>query len=441
MSLIRKGILAGGGSVVCVGLGVVTNMMLARSLLPEGMGRYQLPMTMGALIVTVLSLGIGQANIYFLNKHKIEPKKIVMNSIWAALAGSVILMLIVPVIFTVFANYFGQLRLWVKIVFSAGACGLLTVALLRPVLTAALQVRQAVSVQVTQAVTILAIVAFCFIFKLMSVNLALNAFAMSHLVSLAVLLYFVSDRIDFSIFFSWRLFLQTLHYGLKLYAGNIVYLINVSIGLMLLRYLMPDDFGNVGYYGRAVAICKLVMLLPIAVGPLLYAQWAAFSGDERRLQAQLAMRLHLLLGIVTAFSIGLFGHWLILLLYGKQFLAALSALRILIVGTALMSMLNVCISLLASDGRAHITAYMMTFGVAAQIVLMWILVPRLGINGAALANTASNCLVFSAGIIILKHGYQVSLRHIILLKRSDLVYLMNAIYNRRVSEKQISNEQ
>lgn len=412
---------------MCVGLGIATNMMLARSLLPEGMGRYQLPMTAGVLIVSILSLGIGQANIYFLNRHKIEPRKVVMNSIWTGLASVAVLIILTPVVFTVFANYFGVLPLWIKIVFSLGVCGSFNVTLLRPVLNAALQIRQAVCVQITQVVTILVIVTFCFTFDLISVNLALTAFAAGHVISLAILFYFIRDRIDFSVFFSWRLFLRILNYGLKLYVANIVYLLNASIGLMLLRYLMPDDFADVGYYGRAVAICRLLMLLPIAVGPLLYAKWAGLSGDERRLQVQLAMRLHLALGIITVCLVGLFGRWFILFLYGKEFLAALSALRILMIGTALMSMLSVCINLLASDGRAHVIAYMMTLGVIAQIVLTWILVPRLGINGVALANTAAGFLVFSIGVMILKQNYGIRMRRIIFVKKTDLKYLRNAL--------------
>ena len=81
MSLLRKGILAGSGSIICAGIGVMTSMMLSRALLPEGMGRYQIPLTFGVLTVTIISLGIGNSNIFFLNKHRIEHRKIVMNSV------------------------------------------------------------------------------------------------------------------------------------------------------------------------------------------------------------------------------------------------------------------------------------------------------------------------------------------------------------------------
>lgn len=212
--------------------------------------------------------------------------------------------------------------------------------------------------------------------------------------------------------------------------ANVVYLLNASIGLILLCYLMPDDFADIGYYGRAVAVCKLVMLIPIALAPLLYAQWSGLDGDERRLQVQLAFRLHLAMGIVIVSMFLLAGHWLVLFLYGKEFLPAVSALRILVIGIALRGILIVCISLLASDGRAHITACMMAVGVAAQIVLTWILVPHFGINGAALANTTGSFLVFLVGVFVLKHNYQVRLRSMIAFRKNDFRYLMNAIFKR-----------
>lgn len=428
MSLLRKGILAGGGSVVCAGLGVLTSMMLSRALLPEGMGRYQLPLTTATLVITILGLGVGQSNIYFLNKHKIEPRQIVMNSIWFGLTGIVGLVILLPIIFTLFESYFGILPIWVKIFYSLGVSASFCFNLLRPILMAALQVRQSVQSQIINRATFLLIVFFCFVLNFSSVDFTLAALAISHITALAIVVYFLKDRIDFSVSFAWAVFGRVLKYGLHLLASNLVYVLNASIGLMLLRYLMPENFATIGFYGRAVALCGLITLIPYAAGPLLYSKWSNLSGDARRGQVEFAMRLHLALGFIIVSALALFGSWCVIILYSREFLPAVSPLRILAVGVGSRCVFSVCNNLLASDGRAHITACVMGSSVITIAVLTWILVPHYGINGAALADMIGGILVLATGLLILKRSEGIQMRHIIFLKRSDLKCLRNALF-------------
>jgi O-antigen/teichoic acid export membrane protein len=435
MSLLRKAILAGGGSVVCTGLGVATNMILARSLLPEGMGRYQLPLTASTLAITILSLGVGQSNIYFLNKHKIEPRQIVKNSVFFGFSTAIILMILLPLSLTTFENYFGVLHIWIKILFSFGIVSLFCSELFKPILIAGLQVRESVQPQIVNAAVFLLIVFICFIFKLLSVNVTLIALTVGNITSLAMVIYFLRDRIDFSISFAWPVFIQVLRYGLQLLASNLVYVLNASVGLMLLRYLMPESFAIVGLYGRAVALCGLITLIPYAAGPILYSRWSELSGDARKSQVELAMRLHLALGFLIVLFMVFFADWCMLFLYGKEFLAAVPSLRILVIGIALRCAFSVCNNLLASDGKAYITAYIMGTSVVAIVGLTWLLVPHYGMNGAALADMIAGILVFGMGLFLLNRSYGFSLKKMLLFRADDFRYILNAVRNRGITSR------
>ena len=427
MSLLRKGILAGSGSIICAGIGVFTSMILSRALLPEGMGRYQIPLTFGVLTVTIISLGIGNSNIFFLNKHRIEHRKIVMNSVWFSFMASVFLLLLIPVIFFCFHNYFGALRFLTQIIFSMGIAALLCFNLLRPVLTADLKIRQEVIARITNRLVILIIVAFAFILGYLSVDTALIATSISHVTVLILVVYFLKEHFDFKISFSWRLFKETLAYGLKLFAANFAYLVNVSLGLMLVRYLMPNDFINVGYYGRAVAVCGLIMLFPTSVGPLLYARWSGLSGRDRKAQVELAMRLHFAAGSVSIAVLMLFGSFIINILYGEAFLPAVPAMRVLSLGVALRCVFNVFSNFLASDGRPHITTYILIFSVVLAASFTFALVPHIGIIGAALADVIAWSLVLTIGLVLLRRYYGLELKNMLLIKKSDFKYLLHAI--------------
>jgi len=405
-------------------------MMLCRTLLPEGMGRYQVPLTAGILVMTILNFGVGQSNVFFLNKHRVAYKKVVMNSVWFGIIGSSFLIVLLPLLFSLFRGYFGMLCLWSQLVFAVGIAAIFCFNLLRPVLIAGLKVSQDIGARVANQGGILIAVACGLVFGFLSVDTALAAVAFGNILALAVVVYFVKNYIDFKTPFLWGLFKETITYGLKIVVAHFVYILHVSLGLMLVRYLMPEDFTSVGYYGRAVAVCGLVMLLPTSVGPLLYAQWSGLPGWQRNAQVALAMRLHFAAGAAIVTVLMFFGPWIIAILYGKAFLPAVSTMRILAIGVAYRCVYNVCHNLLASDGRAHVTGYIFSFGLIVTAALSFLFVPYIGINGAALADVVGNSIVLSIGILLLKKDYGLEVHKMIIPRKSDLQFLVKAIKNK-----------
>jgi len=434
MSFLRKGLLATSSSILCVGLGVITTMMLARTLLPEGMGRYQLPINTVTLVVTLLSFGLGQSSIFFLNNRKVEVKQIMTNSVWVAIFTSVLLILTMPIVLSVFADYFGFMPMWVKLTLCLGMCGSYSAALFRPILIAHLRMREAVYMQVANSVFFLATVALCFLGRWLTVYLAICFFSVGSIIRALLGLWFLREHLTGAYSFDFGLFKDSFRYGLKLYSASILNIVNTLIGVMLLRYFMREDFTAVGYYGRATSLCRLAALLPMSLSPLLYAKWSGLSAEERRGQVEMVIRMFVIVGAIIIFGLAVFSHRLILFLYGESFLPAVPVLRILVIGLALRTVLSVCNQLLASDGRAQITAYLLGISVIVGVILTWALVPYYGINGAAIANVLASFTVFTIGLVIVKRLYNIRIGHMLFLKKSDFKYLLYAIKKRSVSQ-------
>ena len=68
-------------------------------------------------------------------------------------------------------------------------------------------------------------------------------------------------------------------------------------------------------------------------------------------------------------------------------------MRVLAFGVAFRCIYGVCNNLLAGDGRAHISAYVFTLSIAVITLLSFILVPYMGIVGAAWADMFAGFLV------------------------------------------------
>lgn len=433
MSLLRKGILTTSGSIFCAVLGVVTQMILARKLMPEGMGQYQVLLNSGTLVAAFVGLGVGQANIYFLNRIKINTVCITMNSLYWWFISGLGLIIVLFIIVKTFVSYFGYLPSFAVLVFAAGVSAILLASLLRPILVAGLRMKEVVAVSIALPAVYLVLVIFLVVFKRLQVATAIIAIAAGHIISVLILLWCLRKNIDLKYSFDFGLFGRTLAYGIKLFISNITLIASMSVGLLLLRYIMIEDFSQVGYFGRAMAICGLTRLITSSVTPMLYAKWSSASSVERTAQVERALRMQVALGIMIMVVILLFGRIIVTVLYGKAFLPAVAPMYILVFGLIFFSMTSIYSNLFAGDGKPLLNALIFGISIPFVVIIMFVLTPRFGIVGAAWAQTISSLIGLSLAVVITSRMYGVKLKSSLILNRSDIDYIRNSLFKRRES--------
>ena len=222
------------------------------------------------------------------------------------------------------------------------------------------------------------------------------AFATStDMIFLTVFLMIFYIRIEgFRPKFNWqlgkRLLKQSYHY---LIAGLITILYAQVDRIMLGNML---DKASVGYYSAALTISTLWSMIPSAliqsISPVLYEA----AGIDRALYLRrLRLSYAVLFWLNAAYSIfvGVFAHWVFLLLYGKDYLAGTVALRIVVwyYGLSTMSTLNQVY--LANDGKNRYINLFCIAGLITDVILNFILIPVMGINGAAIATFITHIVI------------------------------------------------
>jgi len=360
-------------------------MIISRSIGRDGMGQYDLLRQVGTLAATIVSLGIGNATIFFLNNRKVPLGEIVANNTRIFIVLGSILFVSTWIAIKALPAYFGEIPSYVAAVFAFGIASLLGTTFFRPIMVSALEARKMVVVNVSLPVCILLGAAVLGICGLLTTSKALILLAIANITSFIVTLSLVMPSLSLKGPFNWHLLRGLLSYGVKLSAANILQVVFSAASIMLLRYLTIEDFGQVGLYTRAVALCGLGMLVPTAIGPLLYAKWSSADKQERLRQVQIAGRFCFAYGLCVAVFLMLFGKYLLWLLYGKDFIAGQIAVYGLGPALASFSLFNVYINLFAGEGRAGITAWILTWSVFAVLLANWLLVPQYGILGAAIA--------------------------------------------------------
>jgi O-antigen/teichoic acid export membrane protein len=152
------------------------------------------------------------------------------------------------------------------------------------------------------------------------------------------------------------------------------------------------DAEDVGIYKPALGVAALIGLIVVSTGAVAAPRFAVLfdRGDLRGLQslARQTSGIGLATGLPALIVLFVGGSW-ILSFFGPEFPRAATALRILAVGQFVNVAVGSVRSLLVMTGhQRHLQRTMVTAG-AVNILLNLILIPPLGINGAAIATAIS----------------------------------------------------
>lgn len=420
MSVIRKGLAISGGQVLFALLSMAVGVLYARNLGPDGMGQFELFSTTRSIATTLFTLGLGMSAIYYVNNRKLPLEQAATSIFKISLLTWAVLAVALSVLVCGLPGYFGHVLPPVAAAYAFGVGGNTAMCLLRPVLMARLEARKFTLVNLAMPASLLAFGGAAARLGVLTTPLAIVLLGVSALASLVMVTYYLRPHIRLSQPIDWPLVGRLAGYGLPLMAGDILLVLAGSTTILLLRYLKPEAFDAIGLFTRATAIAALISLVPSAVRPLLYSNWAGMTGQVRSRQVEMAARMAFTFGVVVALVIALTGRFLIVLLYGRQFEGAAAALNLLVFGTPFVSLSTVYISLSRGDGQALLVTCILAAAVAIVLLVGWMLIPGLGIEGAAIASLCGNAFTALASMWHCNRLFQINPWNCLLLRPNDL---------------------
>jgi O-antigen/teichoic acid export membrane protein len=213
--------------------------------------------------------------------------------------------------------------------------------------------------------------------------------------------------------------------GLRGHAGNVVQTFNYRLDALLVQGFLGQ--AAVGLYQTGVLLAEMIWYLPNAVSAALLPQIAA-TGDSS-ITPRVAR--HTLL-LTTLGAIGLIAvAWPALHLLRPAYLGALAPMAILLVGVVALSLHKVVAGDLSGRGLPQYPSITSAVALIITIIANLLLIPRLGIVGAALAST----LAYATQTVLLLGIYRrisgVGWRDLLLLRRDDL-----QLYRRFVTRRE-----
>lgn len=178
--------------------------------------------------------------------------------------------------------------------------------------------------------------------------------------------------------------------------------------ILMLGTLASD--AQVGIYRVALSGANVALVGLTTINLVLqpYFARACGAGDHRQLQrlAAAGARYSLMAALPFLAVYWFGGIWLLNLIYGEAYTGAFWALIILCLGQTVSAFFGSAGNLLTMSGREWIAASGLLVSTAVNVALNWFLIPRYGIEGAAIATSVSiavwNIVLWVAGWVTLR---------------------------------------
>ncbi len=379
------------GQVAASAAGFGLGIVLARALGPEGKGFYDIVVGSASLLMMVLGLSLSSGVFYHTAKRPLDHRRLLVL-LWgvAAVLACVAAALLAA----------GRGLPWIAWMLPsgpAGAAALLTGGVLLAVYGQTLAKAVAGGMgrfgaqSVTDALGRLAAVAAALALALAGVRTPVPYVAV-FAAAIGISALALSGMV-------WRTPVASralpaaaiVGYSFPLYVGNLVQFLNYRLDIFFVKEMV--SLRAVGIYTVAVSLAQVLWLVPMALAALVMRQAAAEgSGPGVLARVGEVNRFCLYLGLVSA--VGLAGAAWIALgpVFGPGFEASFRPLALLLPGIVLFSPTIILSAYLNGIHRQVYTTWVACGSLTVTIVLNLLLVPRIGVAGAAVASTASYTL-------------------------------------------------
>jgi|GEM_PF-3874463 len=418
MAFFRKAILVNGAVLASLAIQMVQTVILTRILGPAGIGQYSLVTSALMLSAQLCTLGFPVSLLYYCQHDPVNRKAYTVNGLWATAVLGLAGMGVLALVTRTYSGYFGPL--------SWAACGIgAAYVLLTPLsgitrnnLLCDVAARRLSLMAIVSMLAPLPLVCVLAAVRRLDVTMALLCFVVTPLVRLALGWGWMCHDVDFQIRPTADWIGKLARMGVRLSWVDVMVLLNSTLNLMILKALTPN-FEDLGYFGRGQQLAMAVVTASQAVLPLLFSRWAALAEEQLTRHVELVMRFLATLSVALIAVLLVGAKTFVLVLYGRRFLPAVVPMMILVPGTMFFLLSKVATQFLGSRGLPELSIGMLALGAAVNAAFSWLLIPRMGIQGAAVASTLGNLALWVSLMVILKSRFGVGLGRCLWLTRAD----------------------
>lgn len=188
-----------------------------------------------------------------------------------------------------------------------------------------------------------------------------------------------------------------------------------------------------GHYAMASAAAELLLIIPEAVTTPLMKRLLQQDKKIEQL-TPLALRVTATVMLCACLAMALIGEWLIVTLFGAAYAPAYPALLALLPGLFALCYASILRLDLLGKGRPGTLSFIVGLGAALNIILNFILIPQLGITGAAVASSVAYIAVTVIMLTLYCKITRVPFYHTLLIIPKDIGDLISMMRGSKIEK-------
>ena len=418
MKFIKDTLLTFSVQLTAVILGIIISVILARTLGPEKVGIYSIIILIFTLLGTFGNLGINISNTYFGVKKEYTWSEIASNSLISAFLFGIIILAALLIFYYFNPLLFKNLDPRLLVIASITIPFIILMPYFQNILLGQNRIEEYNLTNITQSIIYLSLIIILLLVVHEDLWAVIISWTASFVIASIIPIILVYRSTKFKLHFNLNLFNKSVKFGLQSYLGNVIQFFNYRIDMFLIGVLL--NFASVGYYSISVGLAESLWYLPGAVGTMVFARTPVLSDEDRNKSTPRICRNTLFITMILAIILFFTGKYIILILFGSQYLPALEPLWALIPGIIALSICKVLSNEITGRGKPLIVTHAAIISVIMNIPLNILFIPHIGIIGSALASSISYT---AAALIVLASFIKISkstISETLIIKKQDI---------------------
>lgn len=373
-----------GCRIVQALLNLILTMLLARYWGPSGYGLINYAASIVAFVVPVMQLGLNSTLVQELIAQPDKECQILGTSLTMS-AISALCCMVGVVSFSALANKGETITTIV--------CGLYSVQLIFQSLELLQYWFQSKLLSKYTSVTALAAYGVATVYKIILLICKSHVYwfalsqALDYLVIGITLLVIYRKMGNSRLRFSWKLFCRLFSRSRYYIVANLMVTIFAQTDRIMLKMMLDET--AVGFYSAAVTCASMTAFVFAAIidstRPVIFEK-AKVGIQEFEHSVSRLYSLIIYLSLLQCIVITVFSELIIYILYGSEYMEAANVLRLVVWYTTFSYIGSVRNIWILAEGKQKYLSVINLSGAGANVLLNYLLIPSMGIHGAALAS-------------------------------------------------------
>jgi len=201
---------------------------------------------------------------------------------------------------------------------------------------------------------------------------------------------------------------------------------NYSLDVIILKHFM--NYREIGYYTVGVGLANKVWLISDAFKEVLFSKTAK---KDSIFDVKLSLKINLYISIVLIIFIIVFGQAVIQTLYGTEYLPAYSVTSVIFIGLIPMIFFKLINPLFVANGRQKESFIYLLIAVTFNIGMNLVLIPKMGIVGAALASVVSYTICGGLFLLSFIRSFSLKWKEVFIFEKSELEIIKNKLLSKK----------